>query len=115
MHRYLPSWLRWGVSNNDTASTTSSWESVSPLSGEEAPEAQQIVSDIVTLHTQLSSLPDLGPCDTTNALFGELVAQCTQAVGETMASKVCELSLRFQRLRLTTAGHEQPSTHRDLA
>jgi hypothetical protein len=108
MHRYLPSWLRWGVSSNDTASTTSSWESVSPLSGEEAPEAQQIVSDIVRLHAQLSSLPDLGPCDITNALFGELVAQCTQAVGETIASKVCELSPKFQRLRLTTAGHEQP-------
>ncbi len=74
----------------------------------ETPEVQQIVSDIVRLHAQLSSLSNLRPCDKTNALFRELVVQCTQAVGETIASKVGELSPGFEQLRLTTAGHEQP-------
>jgi nicotianamine synthase len=51
-------------------------------------EVERLVTHIITLHTELSSLPDLRPCDEINKLFEELVVLCTRTVGETVANKV---------------------------
>ncbi|KAE9364131.1 Nicotianamine synthase [Stipitochalara longipes BDJ] len=88
MHKYLPSWLRWGGRCNDIASTISSFVSVSHPPEQEDPEAQHIVSNLLRLHTELFLLSDLRPCDIINALFGELVEQCTRTVGESITTRV---------------------------
>ena len=89
MPKYLPYFLRWGDKCNDTASNTISCEAVSPSREQEDPEARQIVSNLLRLYTKLCSFSDLIPCDTTNAVFEELVDQCTQALSQRIASKVC--------------------------
>jgi nicotianamine synthase len=49
---------------------------------------ERLVTHLVSLHTELSSLSDLSPCEEVNRLFEELVGLCTRTVGERVASKV---------------------------
>jgi nicotianamine synthase len=88
MHKYLPSWLFCRENRNKTSSGASSSVSLSHSGDQEDLEVERLVTHIITLHTELSSLPDLRPCDEINKLFEELVVLCTRTVGETVASKV---------------------------
>jgi hypothetical protein len=88
MHKYLPSWLFCRENGNKTSSGASSSLSLSHSGDQEDLEVERLVTHIITLHTELSSLSDLRPSEEVNKLFEELVGLCTRTVGERVASKV---------------------------
>jgi nicotianamine synthase len=88
MHKYLPSWLFCRENRNKTSSGASSPVSLSHSGDQEDMVIERVVTHIITLHTGLSSLSDLSPCEEVNRLFNELVGLCTRAMGERVASMV---------------------------
>jgi nicotianamine synthase len=62
--------------------------SVSRPSDQEAPEVQNIVTDLLRLSAELSGRIDLRPCENFNNLFGDLVRLCTRTVSERVVTEV---------------------------
>jgi Nicotianamine synthase protein len=90
MQKYIPSCLRLGKDWKASNSEASSFASLPHSEDQDDSEANQLVTHIIGLHTKLSSLPDLTPCEKVNTLFEELVGLCTQTVSESVVLEVRE-------------------------
>lgn len=51
-------------------------------------KAADIVSNIMEIYSKLVALPQLHPCETTNALFTRLVKECSQILDAETRSEV---------------------------